>query len=76
MKERIVGYSSLNLFWEKLKKWLELNFESLFKNDEDLERRLTQLEKINEDLIKRLENLESTDFTTEDIEDGSDYENI
>lgn len=76
MNQKIVGLPSLDLFWRKLKKWLETNFESLFQNDEDLERRLSQLEKINEDLIKRLEILESTDFTTEDIEDNSDYENI
>lgn len=76
MAQKIVGYSSLNLFWGKLKKWLELNFESLFKNDEDLERRLFQLEQLNKELIARLENLESTDFTTEDISDDSDYSDI
>lgn len=74
--EKIVGYKSLDLFFTKLKKWLELNFESLFKNDEDLERRLLQLEQFNADLLARIENLESTDFTTENIDDDIDYDNI
>lgn len=76
MKQKIVGYNSLGLFWEKIKKWLDFNFEALFKNDEDLERRLSQLEQLNKELVERLENLESTDFTTEDIADDSDYANI
>lgn len=73
MKRKIVGYSHLNLFWTKLKKWLELNFESLFENDEKLENKINTLEQNNrelqeviDDLLKRVESLEATDFTTED----------
>lgn len=73
MVQKIVGYSRLSLFWTRLKKWLEINFESLFENDKKLEKRILELEQNNrelkdiiDNLIERVENLESTDFTTED----------
>lgn len=75
MKQKIVGYNSLGLFWERIKEWLNSNFESLFENDKDLERRLSQLEQLNKELVERLEILESTDFTTEDV-DNVEYDNI
>lgn len=76
MAQKIVGFAALESFWGRLNKWLQINFESLFKNDKDLEKRISQLEQLNKELIERLENLESTDFTTEDVEDNSDYFDI
>lgn len=76
MAQKIVGYQTLELFWNKLNKWLQFNFESLFNNDKELETEIQALKQQLANITERLQKLEATDFTTEEIEDNSDYENI
>lgn len=73
--EKIVGYSKLSLFWQKLYQWLQVNFDYLFQNDQDLEQRISELEQANADLISRIEALESTDFTV-DNGDSETYSDV
>lgn len=75
MTQKIVGFTALESFWGKLNKWLQANFESLFKNDEDLENDIKSLKQQIDDLTARIVNLENTDFTTEDV-DNVEYDNI
>lgn len=75
MAQKLVGFTALESFWGKLNKWLQVNFESLFKNDEDLENDIEALKQQINALTARIVNLESTDFTTEDVDDV-EYNNI
>lgn len=73
MTQKIVGFTALESFWKNLNKWLQINFESLFKNDKDLENDIKALKQQINDLTARIVNLENTDFTTENVDDDSDY---
>lgn len=75
MAQKLVGFTALESFWGKLNKWLQVNFESLFKNDEDLENDIKALREEIKSLNARIVNLENTDFTTEDV-DNVEYDNI
>lgn len=75
MTQKIVGFTALESFWGKLNKWLQANFESLFKNDEDLENDIKSLKEEIKSLNARIVNLENTDFTTKDV-DNIEYDEI